>query len=207
MILGKSADLFLEVERYRLADQVIGPIIKRLPGNKNEIDVLTKVVVINSLYATSIYDVVSIAKHIVSLDLDEKLIVGDLSVVKNIRRGHEIRTKAKGTEIDFYSFATKYANFHKPNFYPIFDNLVKKLVAHLNEEMKFHRRFAQTQLLDYTVYKDVIDSLMQTVGRSNVGYKEFDQGLWVYAKYRFDQDKLPGAVQQGMERIIARVNA
>ena len=90
--------------------------------------------------------------------------------------------------MNFYSFATKYAHFHQPNLYPMYDNLVMRLLCAANKTMGFHKKFKQSDLKKYSDYKSVIDSLAQHLGIADWGYKKIDQGLWKCAKDLFKKD-------------------
>ena len=192
------SDCFGRIDRYRIADGVISLAIANYPNNDQLNQALTKVILINSLYGTSIYDTLRIARHIITLDCDQKFRDGDISVVDDIRTGHDI-TLENGNDRDFYSFATKYASWHSPDHFPIFDNLVKRLLPFLNRDQHFHETFTQVALDNYDTYKAVIDSLMAHCGLENFGYKRFDQGLWVYAKYKYRGDELPDDILEEIE--------
>jgi hypothetical protein len=151
---------------------------------------LPKVIIINSFYATQIYDTEKVARHILTIDADRRLASGDLSLVNDIRHGHGIRTKRTGKEIDFYSFATKYVALHEPTKFPIFDSLVMRLVTALNGKLEFCPRFDQTDLRDYQRYASVIGALLEFSGLESYKYKRFDQGLWIYAKYLYQRTSL-----------------
>jgi hypothetical protein len=52
-----------------------------------------------------------LAKHIIDLDIDERLAAGDVTLVNEIARVD----MDNGTVKNFYSFATKYCSHHKLN--------------------------------------------------------------------------------------------
>src|SRR5699024_6064357 len=104
--------------------------MKKFPQNSLVQDVLLKVSVINSLYSTNIYAVHEISYHIQKLNIDCRLISGDLSLVEDIATGH-----GKGRR--FFSFATKYCNWHRPDIYPIYDSFVEKTLIAVRDNFKF----------------------------------------------------------------------
>ncbi len=189
-ILTHCADLFSRNIQFSLSDSVIAAAIERFEGNDSIQSVLPKVILINSFYSTQIYDTGRIARHILKTDADKRLTDGDLSLVDDIRRGHGIRTKKTDKGIDFYSFATKYAALHEPTKFPIYDGLVKRLLTALNKQLRFCPRFTQEDLRDYQRYVSVIDTLHDYAGLEFLDYKRLDQGLWVYAKYLYEQSNL-----------------
>jgi len=68
---------------------------------------VVKVVVLNDLYRTNIYDPWSVAGHIVRLNIDNRLRAGDQTLI-----GDLARMRLGGKERILLSFATKYAGWH-----------------------------------------------------------------------------------------------
>jgi hypothetical protein len=188
-LLKLCYNCFHKMERYRLGDAVISSAIQRFPVNIDIEQVLEKVVLINSLYGTAIFDTIKISKRICQIQFDAKIQQADISVVDDIRTGHGIRTVANNDR-DLYSFATKYSSWHDPNTFPIYDNLIKKLLVHLNSDLNFHTKFSQANLKIYSLLKNVIDSLIERLQLEEMNYKQMDQGLWVYAKFLYKRDEL-----------------
>jgi hypothetical protein len=148
-------------------------------------DVLAKVSIIKTLYATPLYDVFSMANHVIKIEgFDYMLRYGDKEVVNRVRSGHGIRVNKIGKEIDFYSFATKYCSFHNPNVYPIYDNLVVDLLLALNQHYGWNAKRYKSELLNYSVYVNIIDKCLQSLVLTNISYKMADKGFWVFAKYQ-----------------------
>lgn len=177
------------MREYHLADIIIKRAIRQWPDNSNLEDVLTKVVLLNSLYHTNVLDVWKIAQHICSKNIDSKIEKGDLTVVDDIRLGHGIRTKK---ERNLYSFAAKYVNWHRPTEFPIYDNLVARLLTDLNREYAFHQPFTRSGLRNFQLLKSVLDGLASWARLEDMRYKRIDEALWVYAKQRYD--KLPDEI-------------
>ena len=189
------------MRRYHLSDIVISAAIARSPTNTSIEEVLTKVVLINSLYGTAIYDTLKIADHICRIDFDRKVQNSDLSIIGDIRAGHKILTK-KNNQRDLYSFATKYVSWHAPQSYPIYDSLVKKLLIDLNQRFGFLPPFKEKALVDYQLFKSAIDSVISISHLENLRYKKIDQALWIYAKYCYKQNELPVEVVNKIQRVI-----
>ncbi len=161
---------------YADADAAIGKVISAIPTNHELPDVLAKVSVIKTLYATQLYDTFSMARHINKIkDIDSMLRAGNRDAVDCIRKGHGIISKKNSREIDFYSFATKYCSFHNGRGYPIYDNLVAGLVS---SALKGNR-----DLRNYADFSAAIDQLKTQYGLNLPSYKELDMGLWIYAKF------------------------
>lgn len=106
-----------ELENYHLQEDALDKLFFELcPKNENISDILLKVATLNDFYSTNIFSVFSVAKHIESLAIDERLSVGDASLVEDIQT-----VSINGVQRRFYSFATKYCSHHKPLDYPIYD--------------------------------------------------------------------------------------
>ena len=188
------SDMFLDIPGNRAVEEAVSWPFQQFPTNTNLGQVLSKVILLNSLYATGIMNVQKMAGHICSFgqELDAKLERGDLSAVEDIRIGHGILMK-KGTEPNFYSFATKYAHWQEPSRFPIFDSLVCGILPRLNKQFGFHQPFYQYDLWRYPVLKAVLDSLAAYLNLPEYRYKGIDKGLWVYGKAMYTKG-LPEAM-------------
>ena len=115
-----------QLENYRLQEASLGLLFHSLcPANKKIEHVLLKVSCLNDFYSTNIFDIYSVAKHILNKDVDARLEAVDYSLVNDIAR-ISIKEKPK----NFYSFASKYCSHHKPDSYPIFDSFVEKMMLY-----------------------------------------------------------------------------
>jgi hypothetical protein len=105
------------------SDRALSRLFAQFRANTDIEEVLLKVATLNSLYNTNIFSVAAVADQIVSLDIDPRLAEGSPEIVEEIavvRLGTHLRRN--------YSFATKYCSWHAPNHYPIYDNLVERLL-------------------------------------------------------------------------------
>ena len=176
------SDFFYEIEAYRCTDEELTWLFGIYPQNKEFNEIFCKVVVLNSLYFTKILDTYKMSKYILSKNIDDKLNRGDLTVVDDIRTGHHI---GKGSGRNFYSFATKYAHWHNPEAFSVYDSFVKKLLWDLNKTENFHDKFTQVSTeRDYTLYNQIIDSFLTQFQFDGFKYRKIDKALWIYAKYR-----------------------
>src|SRR3989344_5122782 len=110
-------------ERYYLADQAIIKLFEKFKENKDIKDILLKISVINDLYSTNIFATFEMAKHILSLNIDSALEVGEPEIVNKIAKITLSKRKK-----NFYSFATKYCNWRNQSKYPIYDSFVDKIL-------------------------------------------------------------------------------
>ena len=105
------------------------------PRNVDMDDVLIKVCSLNDFYSTNIFSPFTVAKHIVDLDIDQRLGNRDLTLVNDIA---VVKVNGQKT-INFYSFATKYCSHHFPEDYPIYDSFVEKMLMHFKRVDKFYK--------------------------------------------------------------------
>lgn len=116
--------------------------------NENKIieDILIKTSVLNDFYSTNIFKIFPVAKHILKLDIDERLILKDPTLVNDIAKVN----MGKST-INFYSFASKYCSHHYPIDYPIYDSYVEKVLMYFKKYDRFST-FKKDDLKDYSTF-------------------------------------------------------
>ncbi len=178
-VVEKYIKQFEDSERYFLSDQAIIKLFSHFPENSQLEDVLLKLSVINDLYSTNIYATFEMAKHIQSLKIDPEL----------RRRSTEIVNKIavfpiQGKTINFYSFATKYCNWHDQDGYPIYDYFVERII------MGYRRRdgfasFRKDDLMNYTKYKGILEEFRAFYNLQEFTFKRLDKFLWLYGKEKF----------------------
>lgn len=150
------------------------------PDNKEVDDVLIKVCSLNDFYSTNIYSPFTVAKHIISLDIDIRLSAEDISIVNKIA---EIKMPG-GKARNFYSFASKYCSHHKPNAYPIYDYFAEKMLLHFKAVDNFWS-FTKDQLKNYQKYKDIILKFRDFYELTDHNLKQIDKYLWIRGKEFF----------------------
>lgn len=148
-----------------------------IPENKLLEDILIKVSTLNDFYSTNIFSVFPVAKHILELDIDERLKVGDLSLVNDI-------ADVKELDRTFYSFATKYCSHHNPEVFPIYDNYVLRVLVHFKKIDHFSK-FTRNDLKNYIRFNEVLDEFAKFYELENYSKKELDRYLWLVGKEYF----------------------
>jgi hypothetical protein len=113
-----------EKSDFKKEDEPVRLVVSQWPLNTSYPQVLVKVLVLNAIYRTFLLTTAGgkLASHIYSLglkSLDSMMDRGDPEVVDLIRQGHEFKKKTGG-DWDFYSFATKYCCWHRPEAYPMY---------------------------------------------------------------------------------------
>lgn len=179
-LVAKYIDKFNSNERYYPADQAIIKLFSAFPENKNLEDILLKISVINDMYSTQVYATYRLSQHILELNIDPLLKKGDPVAVKLIASGHGIKNK-NGTELNFYSFSTKYCNWHNQESYAIFDSFVEKILLAYRKQDSFSV-FRNSDLKDFSSFKRVIQDFINSYNLTDFNLKEIDKFLWIYGK-------------------------
>jgi hypothetical protein len=119
------------------------------------------------------------AKHIIDLQIDERLRRGDLTLVNELAR---ITLKKKRK--NFYSFASKYCSHHVPNAFPIYDYFVEKMLMHHAKVDRF-MEFKKAELKTYDRFVQIIKAFQQHFGLEDYSLREIDVFLWLVGKKQF----------------------
>ena len=184
----KDAEWFIEYwnelpsysNQEKALDKLFMDICRR---NDNIEDILIKCSSLNDFYSTNIFDIHTVAQHILSLHIDERLKDGDLSLVNDIAH-----VEVNGKDHFFYSFATKYCSHHQPEQYAIYDNYVEKVLLSMNSRKhKPFANFKREDLKDYETYMSVIKAFQERFGLMGYNIKQLDQYLWQLGKWYFNQ--------------------
>jgi len=170
-----------KLENYVLQESSLHKLFNQTyPLNNDMDDVLIKVCSLNDFYSTNIFSPFTIAKHIVKLDIDNRLGKGDLELVNEIAI-----VKVNGNKkINFYSFATKYCSHHNPIIYPIYDSYVEKLLMYFKKTDEFFK-FKKEDLKTYSKYKDILIGFQKYYALHEFNLKEIDKYLWQAGKHYF----------------------
>lgn len=186
-LLDRYIEEFNKDKRYKPADDAIIKLFKAFPENNRIEDILLKISVINDMYSTNILGTFKMAEHILAQDIDEALNNGEPEVVQRIAKGHGIRTKRKNTELNFYSFATKYCNWHNQECYPIYDSFVEKVLLAYKRADNFSD-FKTSDLKNFVIFRKIISDFKVKYGLSKHSLKEIDKFLWIYGKKKFPRN-------------------
>ena len=114
-------------------------------------DVLIKVCSLNDFYSTNIFHPFAVAKHIVDLDIDQRLSNRDLTLMNDLV---VVKVNDRKT-INIYSFATKYCSHHFPECYSIYDRFVEKMLMRFKRVDNFFK-FKKDDLRHYPTYHTVL---------------------------------------------------
>lgn len=174
--IEKYLAMWASLENYSLQEAALDKLFFTLtPHNVCIEDILLKVSTLNDFYSTNIFSVFPVAKHILSLDIDSRLVQGDPALVDAIKtvdgRNH-------------YSFATKYCSHHNPLEFPIYDSYVEKVLKHFRDVDGFCS-FETEELKQYDRFKQIILAFRAYYGLGEYTLKEIDQYIWQLGKEFF----------------------
>ena len=172
--------------RSNFADNAIRELIKKFPDNKTIESVILKISVINDLYSTNIFSTYEIANHILQQDFDKAIENKDYSIVNRVATGHKIKSSRTYKEYNFYSFATKYCNWHDQSSFPLFDRYIDLVLINYNHKNQY------TKETNFRVYENLINVLMifrTTHKLDKYSFKELDKFLWYLGKKSFKKDE------------------
>lgn len=171
------------LEDYSLQEEALDKLFFQLcPENTCIEDILLKVSTLNDFYSTHIYSTFPVAKHILALNIDERLKAGDLSLVGAIQK-----VAIKDTEKNFYSFATKYCSHHTPLAFPIYDSYVDEVLYRFMQQDHF-ADFRRGNLKDYQMFYDTLLAFRSFYGLEKYNLKEIDKYLWQLGKTYLPKD-------------------
>jgi hypothetical protein len=165
----------------RIIEDALGELFRQFPKNNETAHVLLKVTTLNDLYSTQIplYSkriptVWQVVDHIVALRIDSALDLGSSDLVYNVARIEIPNDKVHYN----YSFATKYCNWHRPDFYPIYDSCVDEYLWHLMNQGLIDR-FERQSLKVYPSLKAVVTKLRDRYGLAEFDFKQIDKYLYM----------------------------
>jgi len=107
--VSKYLQMWDSSESYVLQESSLRKLFTQTYPNNVEMDeVLIKVYSLNDFYSTNILWPFPVAKHIVDLEIDQRLSNRDFTLVNDIA---VVKVNGQKTR-NFYSFATKYCSHH-----------------------------------------------------------------------------------------------
>ncbi|MBR4240523.1 MAG: hypothetical protein IKQ03_14145 [Prevotella sp.] len=159
-----------EEGKYSAPVNAISKICQAYPNNNNLEEVLIKCAVIDNFSSTNVFDLYSMAEHIIDKHIDEKLKKVDYSVVIDIAE-----INIGGKKRNFYSFASKYCHYHNPEGFAIYDSYVAKILCSFPNDF---RKVKENNLReDYKTFIDVLNDFNEHY-RLNLSFFNLDKYLW-----------------------------
>ena len=173
-----------EVQKYldkwdSLENSLEKLFFKTYPNNTDINDILIKASSLNDFYSTNIFSIFPVAKHILELNIDERLKNGDETLVNDIAR-----VTISGKNKYLYSFATKYCSHHFPTIFPIYDNYVEKVLLYFKHKDSF-AQFKKSDLKNYKIFKEILIKFKKYYNIDEFNLKDIDRYLWQLGKDYF----------------------
>jgi len=174
------------------AEHALAELFRQYPQNTDLRHVLLKVVAVNSLYHTCIYALDTVARHIHAhgAEVDAAFDTGSPHIVDQIAK-----VKVQGKTHNFFAFATKYASWHQPEKFPIYDSRVDSYLWTLQQQKPFAPAFMHPHLWDYPRFHTIAVAFRDTYGLSAFTFKEIDKFLYLQGEPRVSSvpdEPLPG---------------
>lgn len=191
--LQRHLDAWDQLDSYVCQEVALTKLFQTYPNNTELEDVLLKCTVLNEFYSAGVLgiDLLKIAEHIVRLNIDSRLHDGKWDVVPDI-------CSFKGRE--YYSFASKYCNWHNPQAYPIYDSYVDTVLWNLNLQNDKQYFKTRCSLKEYETYGNVLKTIakeynlktaLDPANSDIVDFKILDKYLWLYGKANFSETVTP----------------
>lgn len=173
-LVAACVERFDANQRYAVAERALHLLLKEFPSNFKLEHVLLKVVALNRLYSTNIFDVIGFANHLTRLNPDFGRARVDDDLVDQIAR----RTDRPRRE---YSFATKYCSWHSPDAFVIYDSRVDELLCDYQDEFGFGE-FRPQELKHYPALKKALEDFRRHFGLDDFSFKQVDKFLWIHCE-------------------------
>ena len=168
-----------KLEDYSAQERAIDLAFNEYKNNNSIENILIKCSILNDFYSTNIFKIYPVAKHILSLNIDERLKAGDPTLVNDIAS-----VELKDKEKRFYSFATKYCSHHDQLNYPIYDYYVGKVLTYFKRTDRFFQ-FTEADLRSYPKFKNILIEFRKYYKLESYNLKELDKFLWQFGKKYF----------------------
>lgn len=175
-VLKKYLGIFANQEMYFVNDIRNVELFEKIPHNTNAEDIRSKVSAINDHDVNQLALLNEMVEHIQKLNIDDKLVKGDLSVVDEIAQ-----LEVRGTKHNLLHFASVYCNFHRPDTYPIYSE------QHFEFYKTYIRRYKLPldieKLNTYSVFSKALKDLKSRLGLENkMNYLQLRKFGWLYAE-------------------------
>lgn len=176
----KYLSLWDSLEKYVAQEKALDKLFfGDFKYNDNLDNILIKCSSLNDFYSTNIFNIYDVAKHILSLNIDDRLQKGDPTLVDDISK-----ITISGKDKHFYSFASKYCSHHNPKEYPIYDSYVEKVLKYFRKQNS-NFNFDNDDLKNYEKFKEILIDFQKYYGIEEYNLKQLDRYLWQLGKDKF----------------------
>lgn len=172
---------FYADERWARCDiKALDALFSAYPKNTCPWQVLLKVTTLNVLYKTRIMNVYPVVETILGVGrkLDSLISRGDPAAVDLMKM---VKFAKRDKTINFFSFASKYCHFHKPDRYPIYDQYVDAALRKLRRDKQLTFASGALNRESYAPFKAVIEEFIERYA-AGCSYDAVDKFLWQMGK-------------------------
>ena len=174
--LKKYLDIFKDQEMYFVNDIRNLELFAKTSGNSNQDDVRMKVSALNDSDVRTLSIEEDMVRHIVALNIDDRLNRNDMTVVENIAN-----ISAHGKNHHLLHFASVYCNYHKPDVFPIYSEQYHDFYKKYITEYKLP--LDTEKLNTYPVFSKALNDLVQRLGLTGkMSYLHLRKFAWLYAE-------------------------
>ena len=173
---------WINLEDYSAQEAAINVVFNDYKTNDKLENIMIKACLLNDFYSTNIRKIYPVAKHILNLNIDERLKEGDPTLVNDIAV-----VKFNNNTINFYSFASKYCSHHNELEFPIYDSYVHKVLVYFRDVNRFYQ-FDESDLKNYPRFKNILLQFRKYYGLEKFNLKELDEFLWQFGKKYFPKN-------------------
>ena len=168
------------LENYVLQERALDKLFfNTYPNNTDINDILIKASALNDFYSTNIFSIFPVAKHILNLNIDNRLKNGDETLVDDISN-----ITINGQTKQFYSFAPKYCSHPFPLIVPIYDSYVEKVLIYFQKKDNFSK-FKKEDLKNYKIFKNTLIDFKKFYNIDEYNLKDIDRYIWQLGKDYF----------------------
>lgn len=180
--LKKYLAIFADQEMVFINDTRNLELFAATPSNKTADEIRMKISSISDdMEIKQLPGTDDLIKHILNLNIDDRLNKGDLSLVEDIAR-----VTVNGTVYNLLHFASLYCTLHKPNVFPIYSDqhhdFYRKYIKHFNLALD------PAKLNTYPVFAAALDDLVTRTGvKGKMNYIHMRKFGWLYADKIFQE--------------------
>ena len=176
IVLDAERRFFAEERWARHDIEALDALFSAYPKNTCPWQVLLKVTALNALYKTRIMNVYPVVETILGVGrkLDSLISRGDPAAVDLMKI---VKFAKREKTINFFSFASKYCHFHKPDRYPIYDQYVDAALRKLRRDKVLAFESDALNRKAYAPFKSVVDTFIGTYA-NGCSYDAVDKFLW-----------------------------
>jgi len=174
--LKKYLDIFRGQETYFVNDVRNLEYFKANPANTKREEIHQKLSVMDDADFNAMNALEPMTQHILQLNIDPRLAMGDLSVVEDIAK-----ITINGKQENLLHMASVYCNLHRPDAFPIYSD----------QHLEFYKRYIKEyqlklnpeELSRYSVFTAALNDLITRYGiKGKLNYIEIRKFGWVYAE-------------------------